>query len=222
MAQINIRNIIRTHSARKMRIGTMVFLLGVILSCQKLMAQSANDSIPVEETKERYWPKIRKGLYFDASGDIVNGPGNKELATSLELGLTFSVIDLAFFINRSHGDHEADLIFPNTFELDYLYGGVHLGTNFRILSYITIKPSINIGRGDMIWSRKEEDEVFSRDEFNAIHPQLRVGFAPFKFVNIYGKAGYRFINKLNLQGVTPSDFDGYTFGCGVSFYLTNE
>ncbi len=194
----------------------------LLLASLDVRSQSESDTIPEVKQSAEVWENLHKGLYLDLATEFVPGPSEQNLSNSVELGITVSVFDIAFFFNNVNSNYNAELIFPNTFDLDYIYGGVHLGTKLMATKRIMIKPSINLGRGDMTWSRQDEDKVFSRDVFKIVHPQIRLGYSPIRFITIYGKSGYRFLNGLNLNGVSSEDFEGFTFGIGLSLYLTNE
>ena len=210
--------------------GKIIFILLIFTFCVagNINAQSEIDSTGIADSiaevnsEQTYWQSLDKGVYLDLSLLSTPHPESKGLAFESKVGLSLGLFNFGVFRNRNQSAYKKTLIFPNQFNLDYIYGGVFLGVKVFQSAHFEAQVQGNYGKGDMTWTQDGESDVFFRDEFELIHPSVKISYLPFKFMNVYVQGGIRIMRELELSGVQNEDFSGLCFGLGLSIGLYNE
>ncbi|MEP3390639.1 MAG: hypothetical protein ABJO02_20770, partial [Reichenbachiella sp.] len=69
-----------------------------------------------------------------------------------------------------------------------------------------------VGFGEVIWSHSETGEAFLSDKFRVLQLQVSVDYILAKFLAVNAFAGYRWMNQLEITGLSNDDFNGLSFG----------
>lgn len=167
-------------------------------------------------------PPYYGGIYFMIGGRINPHYGGYNNALGLGIGAQYNKWIAAFSVVDFRGRIEDFLIFPNTFELDYRYGGPTFGYELLDSYWISWDMTVSYFFGDMVWRNMRNDEDFLRDKFSIMILSTKIDFDGIRYVKPYLKLGYQKTNNLDLTLVKPADFSGLVFVFGVQIGYFNQ
>lgn len=202
-----------------MKFIPLSFTLVLLTVCPRLMAQEQADSVAYQRDSVTVDEKSRSllplGIYAEGMADATPGPSEMLLCSQAGIGIQYKSLSGGVFISSYEGGYEQILVFPNTFELEYRFGGGYLG--MRVFRYQGFEADLRLsyGQGDMVWKRADTRENFIRDEYSLLKPELVVSYSPFRYVKIFINSGYRKFYDLTLTNTAPEEFSGLCVGLGL-------
>ncbi|MEP5364291.1 MAG: hypothetical protein ABJQ37_10645 [Reichenbachiella sp.] len=122
-------------------------------------------------------------------------------------------IEIGFY-NLIYNDnkYQERLIFPNSFQMNYKHAGFVLGYRTNLERDYEFNFESKVGFGEVIWSHSETGEAFLSDKFRVLQLQVSVDYILAKFLAVNAFAGYRWMNQLEITGLSNDDFNGLSFG----------
>ena len=176
----------------------------------------AVDTVNVEPPTHFLGAYLTGGISWEASAP------NHNIFSVFGVGIQYERWMLGFSRNDFQGSVESFVIFPNTFELKYRYGGVDLGYQLNQKSWMSVIAKVGYYRGDMVWRNQEDGQNFLRDEFSLVKLGLMGELAKMKYIKPSLSAGYQKMNGLNLARVASSDFSGLFIVAGIRIGYFNQ
>lgn len=134
------------------------------------------------------------------------------------LGLQMAVLlkkhwQLGLYGTQHTGDnYREQLIFPNSFQMNYKHGGLLVGYRTNLEKKYEFNLETKAGWGEVKWDEYPAGNVFLIDKFRTLQLQLSVDYVLTKFLALNGFAGYRWMNELDITGLTNEDFQGVYYG----------
>lgn len=121
------------------------------------------------------------------------------------------------FYNLSHGsnNYRQQLIFPNTFEMNYKHAGLLLGYRTYFDKNFEFNVESKWGFGEVKWDQVETGSAFLADKFHMIHLQVSMDYMLAKFLVLNAFFGHRWMNGLDITGLSSDDFNGLFYGVTV-------
>jgi len=110
------------------------------------------------------------------------------------------------------GDLVQQIIFPNDYDMNYIYGGLVVGYRSKSIGSFNFFLESRFGHGEVIWEELETGRNVLSDKMYTFEPQIGVDYSPIKFAKINVFAGYRIMNGLEIVNLTNSDFNGIRYG----------
>lgn len=155
------------------------------------------------------------GIYLEGTYSEVPGPASIYPLYQLGFGITLNRFFAGAFISEVQKVYEHTLVFPNTFEMTYKYGGAYLGSHVIRRKPFEIDIRMSLGKGDMVWQQKDRNRLLLRDEYYVYQPELQVVYVPITYLKIFLSGSYRIIDQLNIQGVNQGELSGLVYGFGI-------
>lgn len=196
---------------------TLVFLW-LTLVAYPLLAQETDSVAVLPELSEETTRKERigdAGIFLATSRLYAPFTKGFQQSITMEAGGYLRSIIAGTFLVVFDGEYTESVIFPNTFRINYLYGGGYVGYRFVINPEMVITSKIQLARGDMIWERTGNFQNVFRDEMMVYQPHLQFEYSPLRFMGITAGAGYRLVSDLSLPDITSADFSGWYMGAGI-------
>ena len=195
----------------------IVFIILLICTTARLFAQegsldtlnTADTTVNVDQVLYQY------GIYLEPLIEVTPGPDGPYACDQIGFGLSYRRVSGGVFLSTFKGHYEKTLVFPNKFELEYMFGGGYLGMQVLRINQFEVDLRLNYGHGDMIWERTDSRADFSRDEFDLIKPEIQISGVPFRYLKLFITSGYRKIYNLSLTGTDSGEFSGFTAGFGL-------
>lgn len=187
-----------------------LFLLGAF----SVQAQQDSTEVEVEEKVEI----VRKPLNIQGyvGGIYEQSPVSSHYTNSL--GVQTALILKkhwqlgCYAVNYSKDHYRKQLIFPNSFQMNYKHGGFLLGYRTYMNKPYEITIESKVGFGEVKWKRVESERTFLADRFNMFHIQAGVDYMLTRFMALHAFSGYRWMNGLNITGLNSDDFKGFYWG----------
>lgn len=180
----------------------------------------AVDTIPEDTATEkkgilRSKTEYNWGIYVQTGSILHPNPAQYESSSQFTAGIQWRRWDLSGFVSIYEGNYGESLIFPNDFSINYLYAGGNLAYRLSLKRYWELYAVMSVGHGDMIWENANTFEDLFRDKFYVSHLKLRAELTPFKFIRVFGAAGYMKMTGLEITNLNNSDFSGFTATLGI-------
>lgn len=201
--------------------GLLLFLIfytaTVIAAAQE--ASTASDSLDLPKWHEKVdWSDI--GISLQISRQLAPTPPGRQLGGWVSSGLAIKRWQGGVFISTYEEDYREIIIFPNEFEMNYLYGGYFLSYRFIQNRWFQSNLTAAYGRGDVLWERSTTFENYYRDAFSMYHLMLDLEATPIRFIRPIAQLGYRKMSPISMPLISASDFSGLSiiFGVRIGFY----
>ncbi|RED97442.1 hypothetical protein [Marinoscillum furvescens] len=197
----------------------VLIVLG-LLAYQLTNAQDTDSLTHATDTLS-WLDDVPESLGIKLGMQVMMSPSMQQYRLSSEfwMGIAFKGITGGFFRHQFNGEVNRTLIFPNEFTFTYEYGGGYLNGPFFRTKSVDINGQLNIGFGDATWKRQDSQQVFERDRFWTVHPQLLVYYKPIRGINVCTGIGYRYMNNLEMVNVQNNDLTGFTASLGLMLVL---
>jgi len=192
-----------------MKVYSLILLLAIIFG---LMFQSMAqvDSLKIE--------KVKKPFKIMGYGAVVYERALVSSQHTNSFGIQTAVIlnehlQLGFYgLNQSNTQYRRQLIFPNTFQMNYKHAGMLIGyrTNFGKIFGFNIESKL--GFGEAKWDQVETGRPFLADKFRMFHLQVSIDYLLTRFIALNAFFGYRWMDDLDITGLTNEDFKGVNYG----------
>jgi hypothetical protein len=156
------------------------------------------------------------GVFAEGSIFTVPGPGGTQKLKRLGSGVCIQRLLIGGFVSEVDETYEKELIFPNTYQMNYKYGGGYIGMHIVQKKPFEIDIKFGMAWGDIVWRKKETDENFLQDRFTVLLPELSLVYVPITYLKLFATAGYRNINNMDISRIEPTELNGMTFGLGIS------
>lgn len=186
----------------------LMILMGVSTST---LAQS--DTLSVEKQKS---PLALKGY---VAGVYENAPVSSEHSNSF--GLQAALIwknhfQIGFYnMINNNNEYREQLIFPNSFQMNYKHGGFVLGYRTNLDRAFEFNIESKIGFGEVKWTQVETGDAFLVDKFKLLQFQISVDYMLAKFLALNAYLGHRWMSDLEITGLNNDDFNGFYFGLAM-------
>ncbi len=113
------------------------------------------------------------------------------------------------FIQAYSGGFSKNLIFPNSFNLDYTYAGLYGAYPLLQKGKLSLLAETKIGLGEVAWSTAETTEVLDSDNFIAINPRIGIDYK-FNRIGILNiSIGYRLVQGLDMAEISSSELNSF-------------
>ncbi|XOV94166.1 MAG: hypothetical protein ACFHWX_05550 [Bacteroidota bacterium] len=205
----------------KLILGVTVFLLlSQALFAQQNKQDSSNlqvDSLKAKVAKEETTEKkaITWSIYIEYNPEYGPQPGQYGFHQQIGAGLTYRKINLGVFTSYLRDGITRMLIFPNEFDLIYLYGGGYLGTVLYLNQKFDIVIRYSFSKGGMVWENSETKLDLVRENFFLSKPEVVVQYKPVNFFSVFSTAGYKIGHGLDIPGVDKNGLNGFAISFGV-------
>ncbi|MFZ9046167.1 MAG: hypothetical protein ACO2ZZ_09875 [Cyclobacteriaceae bacterium] len=175
------------------------------------------DSVVVKWHESVDWTNL--GLNAQIGRHYSPTPGGMQEGAWLSSGLFVKRWQAGVFISTYEETYQQMLIFPNQFDLNYLYSGCYLGYTFLQNRWFQSNLTLSIGRGDVLWERALTFENYFRDTFTMIHYMLEIEGTPIRFIRPLVQFSYRKMSSIQLPEIENKQFSGLSVIAGVRFGL---
>jgi hypothetical protein len=155
------------------------------------------------------------GAYLGMTSGASPNPGGAEDVISFLGGLQYRFFIIEFGLYSYQGNYSKRLIFPNEFQINYLYGSGAIGFRFINKRWIELSSVLTVGNGDMLWERSTNFENLFSDKFWIVKPEIRLEVTPTKFTRVFTGIGYQSMQGLELSQLQNSDFSGAFIQIGL-------
>ena len=193
----------------------LVFVLPTILHAQELDTL-ATDSL------EKVPPPYYAGIYLVPGGEWSPHTGGYNASASLGVGMQYERWFLNISINEFQGEVEAFVVFPNVFSLKYRYREALLGYTFLSHEWFSGNLIAGMAAGDMVWTNKETNEDFLRDEFTMLKGGILISLDKFRYAKPYVILGYQQAHGIELPRLENDDFSGIFLAVGLRIGYFNQ
>lgn len=191
------------------------FLISGVAAAQKL------DSVGVD-TIEVEPPPYYLGVFLEGGMSFESSVPDYNFFSLLGIGVQYEGWILSFSRYDFQGTIQSFVIFPNTFELKYRYGGANIAYQFYQKKWLNLIVSGGYYKGDMVWRNMEDGQDLLRDEFDLIKLGLRGEIGKFRYIKPHVSFGYQKMKNLNLSMVNESDFSGLFIAAGIRIGYFNQ
>lgn len=195
-----------------MKFAALFLFFAFTFGCA-LPSLAQSDSLKVE--------KVRKPLkvrgYVAAVYESAPVAGERTNSFGVQAGLLLkNHFQLGFYgLNFSSDQYRKPLIFPNTFQMNYKHAGALIGYRTDLEQNFQFNLESKIGFGEVKWDQVETGRHFLADKFQMIQLQGGIDYLLTKFIAINGFVGYRWMQNLEITGLTNEDFEGMYFGVAL-------
>ncbi len=188
-------------------------------SAQDLAQEQDSVSIDTVEVEP---PPYYLGVYLKGGISLEPSIPNHNIFSVLGVGLQYERWILGFSRNDFQGSVQSFVIFPNTFELKYRYGGVAIAYQLYQKNWVNFLVKAGYYQGDMVWRNQEDGQNFLRDEFNLMKLGVVGEIEFFRYVKPQIWLGYQKMNNLDLSRVRENDFSGLFVAVGIRMGYFNQ
>lgn len=179
------------------------------------------DSISVD-TIEVEPPPYYLGIYLTGGLSLEPNTPNHNIFSVLGVGIQYERWILGFTRNDFQGSVQSFVIFPNTFELKYRYGGINVAYQLNQTDRLTFMMKAGYYRGDMVWRNEEDGQDLLRDEFNLFKFGVMGEIGKYRYVKPRIWIGYQIMNDLKLTRVKQNEFSGLFVEAGIRIGYFNQ
>ncbi|WP_176214829.1 hypothetical protein [Reichenbachiella faecimaris] len=125
-------------------------------------------------------------------------------------------LQLGFYgMSYTNNSYREQLIFPNTFQMNYKHAGVLLGYRIHLDTKVAFNVESKLGLGEVKWIQLERGSPFLANKFQMIHLQASIDYLITNFLVINAFIGHRWMNGLDITGLNNDDFKGWYFGMAL-------
>ncbi|MEP2023063.1 MAG: hypothetical protein ABJH98_10870 [Reichenbachiella sp.] len=195
-----------------MKIHSLILLLSVLLGLTfQSIAQS--DSLKIEKKKK---PLMIRGY---VAGVYESAPVSTDRTNSF--GVQAAVIlkkhfQVGFYgLNFSSKEYRRQLIFPNTFQMNYKHAGILVGYRTSLEKNIEFNLVSKYGFGEVKWDQVETGYQFLADKFRMFHLQASADYLVTKLIAVNAFMGYRWMQDLDITGLTNESYTGLYYGLAI-------
>jgi hypothetical protein len=200
--------------------NTFWFVLIMSMVQISLAQEVAEDSVEVQPRWYQNMDWTNLGVYAQADRQYAPTPAGQQLGIRLGTGLQIKRWNFDAFVTTYEDNYSQIIIFPNHFDMSYLYGGFALG--FALLQNRWYQVNLNtaFGKGDILWEHSLTYENYFRDTFNMYHAGVEIEATPIRFIRPHVQVGYRKMSEINIPLLNHQDFTGLClrFGLKIGVY----
>lgn len=154
--------------------------------------------------------------YFEQSPVLDETAGNVGLSWGLMVNDRFTA---GSFVSVKVDNTYLPLVFPNSFRLNMVHGGIQLGYLSPVSDRMSVGVDMRASMGEMEVRFWETFEDLSSARFSILQPGIISEYQLFRFARVYLSASYRLMQGLELNGVRQDDFNGITWQVGMKLGL---
>ena len=188
-------------------IGIFIYLL---LMLPTILIAQQSDTLEVK----KWVPKNLLGFFGTAGMEVVPGFSDYSTLQAFGFGVRYKNLQVKVARRDFNGSVSARVVFPNRFNLDYRFTGVHLNY-LRGKNKLRIGPDAYYGIGDIVWILNDTGEIRFRDKINVFRLSLYGEFRLFRYAYAYSGAGYQLISKPQVPRI-KDNFNGLFIQLGLS------
>ncbi|MEQ9303086.1 MAG: hypothetical protein RJQ14_04155 [Marinoscillum sp.] len=178
------------------------------------------DSIKKEQPKKAPL-HFSYGIYGESFVRITPGFDTYRLSTSMGGGVSFEFITAGFAVHKLQSDIYRTLIFPNQYLFQSQHGAAFAGLRVVNTKVVHGEMRLNLGKGDVVWTRESNNEDFLRDKYDLFEPEVVISIVPIKYLQVMISSGYRKVKNLEISNANNDDLSGFTFGLGIKYGFFN-
>lgn len=119
------------------------------------------------------------------------------------------------YIQKYEGGFTDTVVFPNSFLLDYSYGGIYGAYHIFQKGSLRVLAEVKLGMGEAAWSLEENGEVLDTDDFLVINPRIGIEYPLLGFSLLNLSLGYRAMNGLDLVELDSNSLSSFTFSLAL-------
>lgn len=198
----------------------IIFLISGVASAQSLDSL-ATDTVAMD-TLEKEPPPYYLGVFIDGGLSYEASSPKSNFFSVLGIGIQYNRWVLGMSRSDFQGTIQSFVVFPNTFELKYRYGGISIGYQFYQDDSFNLQLRAGFNKGDMVWRNSEDGQDFLRDEFNLLKIGLRGEFGRFRYIKPHASIGYQKLLDLTLSRLEQNDFSGLFVAAGIRIGYFNQ
>lgn len=199
-----------------------LFLLLLISSGYLSLAQAEEEELAFEiDTASYIWIKqSRINPYVTAELERTSLLNQSVSNMALSWGVLINDrISFGTFVSVMTDEVYFPLIFPNGFDLEMVYGGVHAGYMWPVSDAFSAGVDGRLGFGEMEVEYAESGfDIFST-RFTSVNPSLTIDYQVLRYTKLTAAFGYRFISGYDFNTDEFTDFNGSTFRIGLKLGL---
>ena len=154
--------------------------------------------------------------YYEQAPVLDETAGNVGLSWGLMVNDRFTA---GSFVSVKVDNTYLPLVFPNSFTLNMVHGGLQLGYLSPVSDRISVGVDMRASMGEMEVSFRETFEDLSSARFRVLQPGIISEYQLFRFAKVYISASYRLVQGLELNGVDQESFNGVTWQIGMKLGL---
>jgi hypothetical protein len=146
-------------------------------------------------------------------------------STFYGMGLEYKRLLFGFYYRELISSTEKRVVFPNNFSLHSSSGGGYLGYRIVDKKLLGLSARVQLGSGDILWRRVDNETDFVRDVFTEVKPEILLEFEPTIITQLYIGIGYKHISDFDIPSFNRNDISGITITGGIKlgfFYKKNE
>lgn len=119
------------------------------------------------------------------------------------------------YVQIYEGGFSETVVFPNSFVLDYSFGGVYGGYQFFEKGKFRLLAEAKVGLGEAAWTLEESGETLESDNFMIINPRVSMDYHlnGFSIVNL--ALGYRAFSGLDLLQLDNSSLSSFVLSASL-------
>ncbi|UXX79300.1 hypothetical protein N7E81_18260 [Reichenbachiella carrageenanivorans] len=193
-----------------------VLVLFFIFSCASLI-YAQTDSLQVAKKRP---PRKVKGYVAGVFERAPVAPGYTNSYGVQAAVILMHHMEVGFFGSKYTDDgYRQLLIFPNKFQMNYKQAGVLLGYRTHLEKKYEFNVESKLGFGEVRWLQVERNTAFMADKFQMLHLQGGMDYMLVDFLAFNAFVGYRWMNDLDIDGLSNLDFKGLYCGIGLKVGL---
>lgn len=193
-----------------------VIVLGPFISFAQELDSTAIDTVEIIP------PPYYLGAYLHGGITIEPSEPEQNAVSFLGIGVQYENWLLEFSRHDFQGTFQTFVVFPNTFELQYRYGGLSLAYQFYQSTKLGLLLKGSYFKGDMTWRDTQDHEIFFRDEFKLMKIGLVGELSVLRYFKPNVMVGYQNMQDIELTSVASENFSGLFFGVGIRIGYFNQ
>ncbi len=194
----------------------LLLIIPSILKAQEIDTLSMDTlAVDLEEEDTVAMPKHTWGAYLLLGVSLSPNPMGAKEVVMIGGAVKYDRFELGFLKSDFNGSIQRRLVFPNTFVLEYRFGGGFLSYDVLRSGYFLGSVNLSYKRGDMVWKRLDSGEDFLRTTFNAYQVGVRMETTYLRYLRPGVTIGYQRLFNFQLTNLSREDFSGLFFGFNV-------
>lgn len=126
------------------------------------------------------------------------------------------------FIQKYGGSFAENLIFPNSFNLDYTYTGFFGAYPLLQKGNLTLLAETKVGVGEAAWSTEETTEVLDSDNFFVFNPRLGLDYKLNRIGILNLSIGYRLVQGLEMTELSSAELNSFNLSAMLKIGWFNK
>ncbi len=148
-------------------------------------------------------------------------------SSSINYGVAIGVIirnkwQVGAYIQKYGGSFAENLIFPNSFNLDYTYTGLFGAYPLLQKGNFTLLVETKVGVGEAAWSTEETTEVLDSDNFFVFNPKLGLDYKLHQIGILNLSIGYKLVQGLNMTKLSSSELSTFNLSAMLKIGRFNK